>query len=279
MAEATPTLWQWQQTLDSYLLAAESQVPDSLRQLLATDTLQPATTDREQRVEAGLRIYRNNVIHSLTKALEAQFPVVARLVGAEFFGALARDYIRSEPPLQAALTLYGMTMPAFIRNSPACRPLQYLADVATLELLCQQALHAEDAAVLDPRILASVDPELLGDAHLHLHPSATLLQSPFPVHHIREENLKDEPGSINIEPGTMHYMLVYRKNLEVIVVGLFPAAFKLLWLLWQDKSLLQAWSDVEQEFNLNTGELGPLLGYLLGLEVFSTMTLSTGETQ
>src|SRR5689334_10948952 len=40
-----------------------------------------------------LQVYRNNLVVSLTAALEAVYPVVARLVGAGFFRQVARAFI------------------------------------------------------------------------------------------------------------------------------------------------------------------------------------------
>ena len=38
-------------------------------------------------------VYRNNVYASLIDVLAGRFPVVARLVGEEFFRAMARAYV------------------------------------------------------------------------------------------------------------------------------------------------------------------------------------------
>ncbi len=38
-------------------------------------------------------VYRNNVVVSLTRVLRDAFPATARLVGEEFFAAMARVYI------------------------------------------------------------------------------------------------------------------------------------------------------------------------------------------
>lgn len=49
---------------------------------------------------AGKRfdVYRNNVVASLSDALGVAFPVVQKLVGDEFFRAMAGVYLRQHPP-------------------------------------------------------------------------------------------------------------------------------------------------------------------------------------
>ena len=225
------------------------------------------------RVDAGLRVYRNNVIYSLTRALAAQFPVVHKLVGPEFFGALATDYVRQSPPVDPALTLYGDQFASFITAHPACQPLPYLADVASLELQCQLALHAADEAVLEVAQLGALPPEQLATVRLALHASAFLLASHYPVDRIWAANLDDSPEEIRLDMSSRHHMLIYRRELQVQVVSLQPAAYALLQQLQAGCGLQQASSLVQEEFQLDDTELAPLLSYLLGLGVFSRFTL------
>ena len=54
-------------------------------------------------------VYRNNVYAGLIDVLAGRFPVVARLVGEEFFRAMARDYVEHEPPSSAARALQTLS--------------------------------------------------------------------------------------------------------------------------------------------------------------------------
>src|ERR1700730_7470011 len=64
--------------------------------------------------ERRFAVHRNNVTVSLVAALAARFPVVQHLVGEEFFRAMARAYVRREPPRSPVLLHYGATFSAFI---------------------------------------------------------------------------------------------------------------------------------------------------------------------
>ena len=83
-----------------------------------------------RRADRRFAVYRNNVAVSLVEALGARFPVVKRLVGDEFFSAMAHTFVLREPPLSPLLIYYGETFPAFIGAFDAAKPLPYLADVA-----------------------------------------------------------------------------------------------------------------------------------------------------
>jgi hypothetical protein len=269
MAETCSALATYQAAFAAYLLTNSAGADHALHACL-----QDAPAGR---TASGLRVYRNNVLYSLTRALAAQFPVVQKLVGDEFFGALASDYVRSEPPLEPALTYYGHQFAAFIARSPACRPLPYLADVARLELQYQRAMHAADDPVLHLGQLGAVAPELLGGATFTLHASVTLLASDYPIDRIWAANLDDPTEVIHLDAPGRHHLLIHRRALRVQVVSLQPPAFTLLQQLQNGQSLQQAWTLAAEHHALDTPELTPLLGYLLGLEVFSGFRLSPDE--
>ncbi len=132
---------------------------------------------------AGKRfdIYRNNVAVSLTEALEAAFPVLRRLVGEEFFAAMAGVFLRAHPPQSPILMLYGDAMPAFLESFEPVQHLGYLPDVARLELLLRQSFHAADAPPVTPEALAAIPPEDLVAARFVLAPAMRILRSEWPV--------------------------------------------------------------------------------------------------
>ena len=66
------------------------------------------------RAERRFAVHRNTVAASLIEALQARFPVVQRLVGEDFFRAMARAFVALEPPSSPLLFLYGESFAAFI---------------------------------------------------------------------------------------------------------------------------------------------------------------------
>lgn len=274
MAEPGRSLASFQGEFADFLLAAELQPSADLLAWLADAS---AAAGPASRTELGLRVYRNNVIHSLTQALAAQFPVVRKLVGAEFFSALARDYVRQEPPTEAELTCYGHRFGAFITTVPACQPMPYLADVASLELQCQRALHAADDPVLAIETLQMIDPEQLANMCFTLHSSTFLFASDYPVDRIWAANIEDSQEEIRLDTRKRHHMLIYRPALRVYVVTLQLEAFTLLQQLQAGNRLEQACERVVNQHSLDHAQLAPLLGYLFGLGVFSHFTSRSGK--
>ncbi|HLP70465.1 MAG TPA: DNA-binding domain-containing protein [Rhizobium sp.] len=126
-------------------------------------------------------VYRNNVMVGLTAALQGRFPVVERLVGPDFFAAMARAFIVTHPPMSPLLLAYGDALPAFLEGFEPAASLSYLADVARLEIARSRAYHAADAAPLDPAELAAIPPESLASLRFRPHPSLAILRSSHPV--------------------------------------------------------------------------------------------------
>ena len=98
--------------------------------LLAPDLPVPDGLTDGQGAPAGKRfaVYRNNVTVSLIDAPEAGFPVVVKLIGAENFRNIAREYLRKEPPVSPLIMLYGAGFPAFLASfRPLAPSLRLLA--------------------------------------------------------------------------------------------------------------------------------------------------------
>ena len=167
-------------------------------------------------------LHRNNVFVGLIEALRARYPVVARLVGEEFFTATARLYAAAHPPQSPALFEYGGGFPDFLQGFEPARGLVYLPDVARIEWLRHQAYHAPDGASMRPDVLASIPAGSIGRVVLHLHPSAGLLTSDYPAFSIWQTNSQDEEvRRIGPDVGG-EAVLVLRPDLEVVVMQLGP---------------------------------------------------------
>jgi hypothetical protein len=126
-------------------------------------------------------VYRNNVVVGLLKALATRFPATSRIVGEEFFNAMARVFVVAHPPRSPLLATYGDDFPDFIAGFEPAAELPYLADVARLEAARTRAYHAANAEPVDPSQLHTVAPDGLGDMRFVLHRSAEVVRSRHPI--------------------------------------------------------------------------------------------------
>lgn len=139
-------------------------------------------------------VYRNNVASSLTRALEAAFPTVRKLVGEEFFGAMAVAFLREHPPTSRLMMLYGDALPGWLETFPPVARLGYLPDVAHLDQAMRESYHAADATPLaeaDFQRLLGAD---IAGLRLQPAPSVRLVQSRWPVWSIWSANAEDGPS-------------------------------------------------------------------------------------
>jgi len=144
---------------------------------------------------AGKRfdVYRNNVAVSLTEAMQAAFPVIYKLVGDEFFHAMAGIYLRLHPPTSPMMMYYGQSFPTFLERFEPAQHLRYLPDMAGLELAIRTSYHEADAAPCDPATLQNMPPDQLMAAKITLAPAVQLIRSNWPVHAIWAFNMVNGP--------------------------------------------------------------------------------------
>jgi len=162
-------------------------------------------------------VYRNNVAVSLTEALETAFPVVRKLVGEDFFHAMAGVFLRAHPPSSPVMMFYGAEMPAFVRDFGPAQSLPYLGDVAALELAFRHSYHAADATAVAPDALGQLAPDTLPHVVFTFAPAVQLVPSRFPLHSIWWANTHGGQNTQDPEPA-----IVTRPEFDPMVDALNP---------------------------------------------------------
>lgn len=172
----------WQRELLATVLAADDAPVDVAGLRL--------TTTRAR----GIAVYRNNRRANLLGALRIAYPVIERLVGADFFAYSAQRFIDDHPSQSANLEDYGFEFGEFLRTFAPAASLPYLADVAALEAAIQSVAGAADAA------------------------AACELQSPYPVLRIWQVNQPGWSGddTVDLAAGAER-LRVYRVDCDVLI--------------------------------------------------------------
>ena len=206
-------------------------------------------------------VYRNNVVAGLVKALKSRFAVVDKIVGEEFFAAMARVFVKEQPPRSPLLATYGDNFPAFIAAFEPARGLPYLADVARLEAARTRAYHAADAMPVGAEHFATLDSHAVGAIRIDMHPSTGIVRSPYPIVTIWAMN-SGEHELAPIENWRGEDALISRPYLEVGVRALPPGGAAFVLALAAGRPLGEA-AEValadDPDFDL-TGNLAGLIG-------------------
>lgn len=169
-------------------------------------------------------VYRNNVIVGMIETLRAAFPVVHRLVGPEFFNAVAALYGASHPPGTPILMLYGEGFADFLAGFEPLASLPYVADVARIERAWVEAYNAPEREPLTVTELTAIDLHRVGEVQFVPHPSLRVIRSDYPALTIWNTNLEGAtPVPVDLEAGGQD-VLVLRPAAEVEARPMPPGA-------------------------------------------------------
>jgi hypothetical protein len=203
-------------------------------------------------------VYRNNVVTSLVNALRTKFPATERIVGEEFFAAMARVFVTAHPPRSKILHAYGDDFGDFIAAFAPAAELPYLPDVVRLEAARTRAYHAADAEPLSVAAFQDIDPDRVGSMHLTLHPSLQVICSRHPVLTIWSMNAGELPLGL-IDDTQAEDALVIRPGIEVIVRMLPPGGAAFIHALANGSRLDEAAAhaaDTDDRFDLTANLAG-----------------------
>ena len=174
------------------------------------------------------QIYRTNTLANAVKAIEAAYPVVAKLVGQEFFSGLAKRYRSCFASHAGDLNEYGESFGDFLADFAPAREIVYLPDVARLEWLVHRAHYAADPQTFDAARLAEVPLQQQLALRPKLHPACHVMHSIYPVARIWQVHQDTFSGAFQVDFSRgPAYALVLRScfRAEVACIGDAEAAF------------------------------------------------------
>jgi hypothetical protein len=176
--------------------------------------LQSGDVPNDSDLQRAITIHRNTSLKAAMDALDANFPVLAALVGDGAFAACAWEYIERFPPTDPRLTLFGEHFPIWVGDWRPFQDAPYLAPVARLEQLVVESLFAADADALSP---AGVSGALDPDMPLILHPATRVAAFDCPAASYWRAHQADSEIELSAIPWGPEIALVTRPGLAIAV--------------------------------------------------------------
>lgn len=188
---------------------------------LATANQLIQSSERLSPVEQFL-IYQGSVTGTLVSAMGDIFPRVKVALGASFFDALSRRYIKQNPSTSWSLDDYGEHLSEFCRDFEPLSDYPYIPDLVRADWAWHQAFHCADVQTIDAGGLQTTL-EIHPGKWFELHPSAAFIDSSYPIYqlwHFNErarEGAKDESFELD-QSGEC--LLIWRDELTVKTASL-----------------------------------------------------------
>jgi uncharacterized protein (UPF0276 family) len=197
-------------------------------------------------------LYRGNLTATWNKTLASAYPVIAQLVGDEFFGGLSQEYGRAHPSASGDLNEFGSHFAAFLTAFPHTASLPYLPDMAQLEWAMHRAHYAPDAPAMTSSELSAIAPDQLEECHLPLRPAVSVIASEWNVVPLW---LAHQPGGPPFpdEMAAASYGLIARPHWKTVLVPLSRASHAALAVLHAGGSFgaaLDAAFEIDEEFDV-----------------------------
>lgn len=243
---------------------------DAFAQALLDPGAAPAPEVAALAGQPAFAVYRNTVVKGCIDALQANYPAVARLVGAEWFRAAAAIYVSECLPVEPMLLCYGASFAGFLARFEPAAGLPYLPGVARLDRLWTEAHAAPDEEPLDPAAVACLAPAAL--ARVVLHPHAAARWAWFedaPIYTIWSRNRADRVSEDDID-WRLEGALLARPRDTVEWVPLDAAGCAFLDACAQGDTLARA-AQVALEVKGNS-DLARLMSTLLAAGAFGRMS-------
>ncbi len=136
----------------------------------------------KQEALARLNVYRNNVFGNFSAVLESIFKVTRKILGDKKFADFVDEYIKSYPSKSGNLDEYGEFFAEFLAKNIKKHKIDFLADLATIELAHYQSFFVEALENnFDLKGFKKIKAEDFLNLRFEIHHSMKLFSSKFPI--------------------------------------------------------------------------------------------------
>lgn len=226
---------------------------DAFATSLGDDRNAPVGMTSTTATATRISVYRNNVRLNRIAALADAFGNVVKLVGRDYFCALARAYVDRTPARSANLHDDGAQLPEFVRGFEPAAGLPYLGDVADVDWRLHRAYFAEDCHAIESSALTKLGPERFAAASVRFVPCVDLARSSrWPIADI----LRMHTGGSSAHLGAGgQSVLIWRERFAVRWEPLGPAEAEAITALMKGDA-------VQSAFTSSGADAGSLLARL-----------------
>lgn len=189
---------------------------------------------------ARIAIYRNGLEAIWSQTLANAYPVMQKLVGADFFDLLSRDYGQQFPSLSGDLHDFGGDFPQFLKQSKTLTDYPYFSAVAELEWQIHRAYYAADAHCLGLAEFLSTVGDAAQESQLVFHSAATLHMSPWASAAVWRAHQSEEVAMLEVPLDTASFAAISRREWQVELQFISEASYCALITLQEGKDLAQA---------------------------------------
>lgn len=198
--------------------------------------LAPYIDGKIPNIEARIDIFVNNRIFGHLDLLCSIYSVTNQILGADFFEAIAREFIAISVQPSGNRHEYGKDFATYLANCPRLEALRYVGDVAAIEWAHFCAILAEDALATD---LNEIQEWLeIGAAFgVKLHPSAQIIECQWNALEIWQAHQNLPFDDIDLRADNSKLLCWRDQNCEILFLSITDLAAALI-----------AHSDFENDF-------------------------------
>jgi hypothetical protein len=165
-------------------------------------------------IATRLGIYGEGYRARLIEALQANFPILTKLLGEGDFATLATAYVRAHESPFFSVRYYGNALAEFLATEADYAGAPVLAELARWEWAMTEVFDAADAAPIGPGDLARVTPDEWADLRFDWHPSVRRLELAWNAPQIWKAVGDDaEPPEVTLETNPVRWLL-WRQELR-----------------------------------------------------------------
>lgn len=172
---------------------------------------------------ARIEIYANAYVSRLAEALAHNFPALAKLLGGQDFGALARAYIAAHDSRHFSVRWYGGSLADFLATDARYAEVPLLAELARWEWAIAASFDAADAHPIDAGRLAGIAPEEWARLRFGWHASVQVLTHRWNAPQIWKALTQDSERPAAALAAEPQAWLIWRSDLDVRFRPLVPS--------------------------------------------------------